>query len=123
MTQFSSNKEYLLNRLDKLYNELNYIGWDGYGSYPLEKNSYENTKSVLNITDKDILKYWNLFPSPNGTFSLECKPDEIAGMSIGNTGFSWAAIDKNNNVMSGDYQFNAEHASNVLIELTHFIGY
>ena len=123
MKQLQSNKEKLLNRLNELYNSLNYNDWDGYGSYPIEKESYTNAYNIIQNSEDEVLKFWIIFPSPNGTILFEFACDEIAGISVGNTGFSYAAMKDIENVMMGEYQFDLNKAIVILKEITQFLGY
>ena len=123
MKQLQSNKEKLLNRLDELYNSLNYNNWDGYGSYPIEKESYTNAYNIIQNSEDEVLEFWIIFPSPNGTILFEFKRDEIASVSVGNTGFSYAAMKELDNVIWGDYQYDLNKAVITLKEIVQFLGY
>lgn len=119
-----NHKDYLINRLHEFFNTLNYDNWDGYGAYPIEQKSYENALNVLNETPLSVLTHWNIFPVPNGTISLEFKHDEIAGVSIGNEDFSYAAIKSNMaDKLLGEYSFNINNVIQSLTNINKFLGY
>ena len=116
-SEFAS-KAGMIARLENLYGDLQHEGWDGYGSAPLEESSYNNTKKLLELLSGSQLSFWNLFPSPNGTFLLSAKSG-IASINIGNKEFSYAAM-KGEIRLMGKEAFDADQAAKV-VEHIHSI--
>lgn len=116
-------KEQLLNKLCDFYESLSREGWDGYNASPIEKASYFNARKVVMSTPEEILKFWNVFPSPNGTISFEFKEKRIAAMSVGNTDFSYVAIDDSGDSLSAEREFDEYEAANALIAMSNLFGY
>lgn len=118
-----SERERMLNKLGLFMSELNKSGWAGYDSVAIEKDSYRNACKLVMRTPDAILALWDIFPSPNGTISLEFKNKEIAAMSIGNKEFSYVAISKDKNIIKDKLTFDASKASHALIDMSKLLGY
>lgn len=113
-------KSNMLKRLEQLYADLSTQGWDGYDAHPMEAESYRNMKSLLSLLTGSQLRSWNLFPSPNGTFMLSAKGKRIASVSVGNNGFSYAAMMKSSK-MTGMESFNPARAAKVVDNILSFL--
>lgn len=123
-TKVSTEREYMLARLDRFINELNKENWDGYGAYPLERNSYDNAVQIIENTPEEVLKLWHIFPSPNGTISFEFKAREIAAMSVGNSDFSFVARRKTDHkVVRAKCEFDLHKATDALVVMCKHLGY
>lgn len=118
-----SERERMLNKLGQFMSQLNKSGWAGYDSVAIEKDSYMNACKLVMRTPDTILALWDIFPSPNGTISLEFKNKEIAAMSIGNKEFSYVAISKDKNTITNKLAFDASKASQALIAMSELFGY
>ena len=119
-----SYREYMLTRLSHFLNDLSMENWDGYGAYPIERQSYANAVMVVNNTPEDVLKLWNVFPSPNGTISLEFKAREVAAMSIGNSDFSYIARSKKTRkAVKNKLNFDLQAATDALVTMSKHLGY
>lgn len=118
-----SVRENLLKKLNQFRTQLNKPGWAGYDSLPIERDSYINACKLVMHTPDNILALWDVFPSPNGTISLEFKDKEIAVMSIGNMEFSYVAISKDRKKLKDKLAFDASKASNALIAVSELLGY
>lgn len=116
-------KKQMLNKLCDFYESLSRKGWDGYNASPIEKASYFNARKVVMSTPEETLKFWNVFPSPNGTISFEFKEKRIAAMSVGNTDFSYVAIDDSGDSLSAEREFDEYEAANALIAMSNLFGY
>lgn len=117
-----SERDAIISDLNKFFTELNYNGWDGYGAHPIQKAACDNAISIINQTPEHILKLWNVFPAPNGTISFEFKAREVAMMSIGVDGFSFAAMKDDEDPIMGEMDFDAEQASESLIKMSNLFG-
>lgn len=113
-------KSNMLKRLGQLYADLSTQGWDGYDAHPMEAESYRNMKSLLSQLTGSQLRSWNLFPSPNGTFLLSAKGKRIASVSVGNNGFSYAAMMKSSK-MTGMEPFNPARAAKAVDNILSFL--
>lgn len=114
----------MLVRLSHFFNTLNEENWDEYGAYPIERQSYENAISVVNNTSEEVLKLWNVFPSPNGTISFEFKAREIAAMSVGNKDFSFVARRRGDReVLKNKTRFVIKDAVRALEIMSKHLGY
>lgn len=118
-----SEKEKMLNKLSNYFLSLSKNGWDGYCAVPIERASYLNARKVVMGTPDDILKLWNIFPSPNGTISFEFKDKQIAAMSIGNEDFSYVAIGNSGKTLMDEHTFNENIAIDALIAISKLFGY
>lgn len=67
------------------------FGWDGEDALPLTQQVIRNFKEVLRIADNETLSGIKIFPEDNGTLSIESRKRE-AGVSLGNTAFSYYSI-------------------------------
>ncbi len=117
-----SHKERMLKRLESLYADLQYENWDGYGAVPLERQAYENVKRIIESLSGSELKYWNLFPSPNGTLLLSAKNGDVASLSIGNNDFSYAALNDESEIM-GKESFDAMRVVKVIENIHLLLDY
>lgn len=118
-----SERDIILSELDKIFSELSSDGWDGYGARPIEKAAYLNAVDIVKHTPGRILKLWNVFPAPNGTISFEFKDREVAAMSVGVDGFSFAAMKEDEDPIMDEMAFNALKASEALIKMSNLFGY
>lgn len=109
-------------RLDYLKSTLK-MNWNGENDYPIEEESYLNTKAAINSLPGRMLKYWNLFPDPNGTLLLSPKDDSIAGISIGNTEFSYAAYVSDDCQLTGKEPFSVDAFNGVIKQIHRLLGY
>ncbi len=123
VSHVASERVCWLNKLGQFMSQLNKNGWAGYESVPIEKDSYLNACKLVMHTPDAILALWDIFPSPNGTISLEFKNKEIAAMSIGNKEFSYVAISKDKNTIKDKRAFDASEASHALIAMSELFGY
>lgn len=112
-------RDIIISELDKIFSELSYEGWDGYGAHPIEKMAYLNAVSIVKHTPDNILKQWNVFPAPNGTISFELKARETAAMSVGIDGFSFAAMKDDENPIMDEMAFDVIKASEALIRMSN----
>lgn len=113
-----TERDIILSELNKLFSELSSFGWDGYGAHPIEKAAYLNAVSIVKNTPENILKLWNVFPAPNGTISFELKAREVAAMSIGTDGFSFAAMKDDEDPIMDEMEFDALKASEALVRMS-----
>lgn len=116
-------RDYMLSRLDDFIKKLNTVGWDGYGAYPIQKLSYKNAVRIVKETPEEVLRLWNVFPSPNGTISFEFKAREVAAMSVGDNGFSYAAMKENEDPIMDEMDFDVNKASQALKKMSQLLGY
>lgn len=84
-------KERIISRILKFKDELK-EGWNGNAELPMEAQSVENALAAVNATPSEEFEKWTVFPSANGTILFSPIDDFIAGISIGNDEFSYAAI-------------------------------
>lgn len=117
-----ASKYAAMAKLDHLFAGLQHEGWDGYCAYPLEKKSYDNTKKVIELLTGAQLSHWNIFPSPNGTFLLSAKSNDIASISVGNSEFSFAAM-KGETRLMGKEPFDARRVAQVVEHIHSILGY
>lgn len=115
-------KTYIRRRLDYLKTALK-RNWNGENDYPIEEESYLNTKAAINSLSGRMLKYWNLFPDPNGTLLLSPKDDSIAGISIGNKEFSYAAYISDDCQLTGKEPFSVDAFKGVIKQIHRLLGY
>lgn len=114
-TNFRRRLEYLKTTLKQ--------NWNGENDYPIEEESYLNVKAAINSVSGRLLKYWNLFPDPNGTLLFSPKDDSIAGISIGNKKFSYAAYISDDFQLTGKEPFSVEAFKNILKQIHRMLGY
>lgn len=117
-----SQKENMLNRLEGLFAELQHYGWDGYGAAPLQRAAYLNTRSLIEHMTGSQLAFWNLFPSPNGTFLLSVKNGDIASVSIGDCEYSFAAM-KDGVELIGREKFDSSRALAIVENIHTLLKY
>lgn len=67
-------------------------GWDGEDGLPLTTDVRNNFLQVLHVADNKTLSGITIFLDDNGTLGIEAK-DVQAGISLGNTAFSYYFID------------------------------
>lgn len=115
-------KAKLLQKLDKLKVSLG-DNWNGEGDFPIEEKAYANAKAAITGTPSGLLKYWRLFPNPNGSLLLSPKNKEIAGISIGDDEFSYAAFVSDDKQLSGKEPFSEPAFKSALIQLHRILGY
>lgn len=116
------NKEYLLNRLEKLHDTLHEV-WDGYGALPVESASYENTKRVIKCMPCGCAEHWNLFPNTNGTIILSANDGKSASINIGNKDFSYFAIGDDGKYVKGKKEFSIDEIKNALKQIKDVLGW
>lgn len=112
----------LLHKLDALKETLG-DNWNGEGDCPIEEKAYNNTKIAIKSTPSSMLRYWRLFPNPNGTLLLSPKNKLIAGISIGNEEFSYAAFVCDNKQISGKEPFTEQAFRSALEQIHRILGY
>lgn len=112
----------LLQKLENLKSSLN-NNWNGENDLPIEDKAYYNTKTLLLATPGNLLKYWRLFPNPNGTLLLSPKDSSIAGISIGNEEFSYAAFVSDDKQISGKEPFDVLSFNDALKQIHRILGY
>lgn len=112
----------LLKKLDFLKNSLG-DNWNREGDLPIEESAYNNAKAAIKSTSSVLLKYWRLFPNPNGTLLLSPKGKPVAGISIGNEEFSYAAFVSDDKQISGKEPFNAQAFKYALMQIHRILGY
>lgn len=112
----------LLKRLELLKVSLK-ENWDKEGGLPLEEKVFENTKTALISISGGMLKYWRIFPNPNGTILLSPKNGAIAGISIGNEDFSYAAYISDSKQISGKEPFSVEAIRVAIKQIHRILGY
>ncbi len=115
-------RDKILFELERLFTELSTHGWDGYGAYPIQQAAYLNAVSLVMNTPDKILKLWNVFPAPNGTITFEFKAREVAAMSVGNAGFSFAAMKDGEDPIMDEMEFDISKASEALIRMSNLFG-
>lgn len=113
----------------KLLEKLEYLkvalkdNWNGEGDFPLEERAYINARSAIKSTPGILLKHWRLFPNPNGTLLLSPKGKSVAGISIGNEEFSYAAFVSDDKQISGKEPFNEQAFKYSLMQIHRILGY
>ena len=68
------------------------------------------------------LAFWNLFPSPNGTFLLSVKNGDIASVSIGDCEYSFAAM-KDGVELIGREKFDSSRALAIVENIHTLLKY
>lgn len=112
----------LLQRLNILKSSLK-SDWNGELDYPIEEKAYNNARTAILTTPSAMLKYWRLFPNPNGTLLLSPKNKSIAGISIGNEEFSYAAFVSEDKQISGKEPFNDKAFRAALVQIHRILEY
>lgn len=112
----------LLQKLETLKDSL-HENWNGEEDYPIEEKAYRNTKDAIKATPGVMLKHWRLFPNPNGTLLLSPKNKAIAGISIGNDEFSYAAFVSDDKQISGKEPFSEQAFKSALKQIHRILGY
>ena len=112
----------MLRRLDVLKDSLG-DNWNGEGDIPIEEKAYNNAKTAILATPGAMLKHWRLFPNPNGTLLLSPKNKSIAGISIGNEDFSYAALASDDKQISGKEPFSEQAFKSALNQIHRILGY
>jgi|GEM_PF-1978067 len=112
----------LLKKLNALKSSLQY-NWNGEYDSPIEESSFTNAKIAISATPGAMLKQWRLFPNPNGTLLLSPKDKSIAGISIGNDEFSYAAYVSDDNQISGKEPFSIDAFKSALNQIHRILGY
>ena len=112
----------LLQKLDKLKESLR-NNWNGEEDCPIEEKAYVNAKIAITGTPSALLKYWRLFPNPNGTLLLSPKNKAIAGISIGNDEFSYAAFVSDDKQLSGREPFSEQSFKSALLQIHRILEY
>lgn len=100
-------KERLTSRLKEFSSELKY-GWNGGAELPMEDMSVSNALAAIDATASEDLARWTVFPSSNGTILFSPTDDFVAGISIGNSEFSYAAIGNNGQEIKGKDKFSVK---------------
>lgn len=100
-------KERLISRLIEFKNELQQ-GWNGHDELPMEELSVSNALSAVEATASEEFSKWTVFPSPNGTILFSPTDDFIAGISIGNEEFSYAALGNQGQEIKGKEVFSVK---------------
>lgn len=100
-------KDRLISRLLQFKNELKQ-GWNGNAELPMEEKSIFNALEAIETTSAEEFAKWTVFPSPNGTILFSPTDDLIAGISIGNDDFSYAAIGNRGQEIKGKKDFSVK---------------
>jgi len=100
-------KERLISRILKFKDELQ-DGWNGNAELPIEALSVENALAAVNATPSEEFEKWTVFPSSNGTILFSPIDNFIAGISIGNDEFSYAAIGLAGQEIKGKESFSVK---------------
>lgn len=100
-------KERLISRLIQFKNELK-CGWNGNAELPMEEMSVSNALAAVDATSAEEFAKWTVFPSPNGTILFSPTDDHIAGISVGNDEFSYAAIGNRGQEIKGKEVFSVK---------------
>jgi hypothetical protein len=112
----------LLRKLATLKESLR-ENWNGEDDSPIEEKAYNNTKIAITATPGIMLKRWRLFPNPNGTLLLSPKDKSVAGISIGNDEFSYAAFVSDDKQISGREPFSEQSFKSALKQIHRILGY
>ena len=112
----------ILKRLELLKDSLK-ENWDKEGGLPIEEQVFNNAKLALSSISGGMLKYWHIFPNPNGTILLSPKNRGIAGISIGNEDFSYAAYISDSKQISGKEPFSVETFKIAIKQIHRILGY
>lgn len=100
-------KERLISRLSEFKSNLK-SGWNGGTELPMEEMSISNALAAVDATSSEELAKWTVFPSPNGTILFSPTDDLVAGISIGNREFSYAALDNKGQDIKDQKTFSVE---------------
>lgn len=100
-------KERLISRLSEFKSNLEY-GWNGGADLPMEEMSISNALAAVDATASEELVKWTVFPSPNGTILFSPTDDFVAGISIGNNEFSYAALGNKGQEIKGKEKFSVK---------------
>lgn len=100
-------KERLMSRLSEFKSNLEY-GWNGGADLPMEEMSISNALAAVDATASEELVKWTVFPSPNGTILFSPTDDFVAGISIGNNEFSYAALGNKGQEIKGKEKFSVK---------------
>ena len=100
-------KERLISRLSEFKSNLKY-GWNGGTELPMEEMSISNALAAIDATASEELVKWTVFPSPNGTILFSPTDDFVAGISIGNNEFSYAALGNKGQEIKGKEIFSVK---------------
>lgn len=74
--------------------------WDDEDSPAIDKKAIENVSGFLNACDDSLLDGWSLFPTTNGTLSLEKHNDNVnAVFEIGASLMSYSVTNSNLKLM------------------------
>lgn len=98
-------KERLISRLMQFKNELK-KGWNGNAELPMEEQSVSNALAAVEATSAEEFAKWTVFPSTNGTILFSPTDNLIAGISVGNDEFSYAAIGNRGQEIKGKEGFS-----------------
>lgn len=98
-------KERLISRLMHFKNEFK-KGWNGNAELPMEEQSVSNALAAVEATSAEEFAKWTVFPSPNGTILFSPTDNLIAGISVGNDEFSYAAIGNRGQEIKGNEGFS-----------------
>lgn len=112
----------LLQKLETLKESLS-ENWNGEDDCPIEERAYNNAKSAIKGTPSAMLRHWRLFPNPNGTLLFSPKNKSIAGISIGNDEFSYAAYVSDDKQISGKEPFTVLAFKSALKQIHRILGY
>lgn len=110
VTELNKNaeiKERLISRILKFKDELK-EGWNGGEGLPMEEQSVANALAAVNATTSEEFAKWTVFPSSNGTILFSPLDSFIAGISIGNDEFSYAAIGSVGQEIKGKEPFSVK---------------
>lgn len=110
ITELNTNaeiKDNLISRLLQFKNELK-LGWNGNAELPMEERAVSNAIKAIEATSSGEFTKWTVFPSPNGTILFSPIDDFIAGISIGNDEFSYAAIGNHGQEIKGKEAFSVK---------------
>lgn len=83
-------------------------GWNGNDELPMEDLSVANALAAVEATTSEELEKWTVFPSTNGTILFSPLDNFIAGISIGNDEFSYAAIGNAGQEIKGKEPFSVK---------------
>lgn len=100
-------KNRLISRLMQFKNELKQ-GWNGNAELPMEETSVSNALAAIDATSAEEFAKWTVFPSPNGTILFSPTNDFVAGISIGNDEFSYAALGNRGQEIKGKEEFSVK---------------
>ena len=120
-----AEKDYFEKAKKKLHGLLALkAGWDGYDALPLEKASYDNTKTALGILlDHNLISRFSLFPNTNGTLILTARGEDMSSISIGNESFSYFTKGKDGETVKGEVPFTKGSFVKAVNEVAHVLGW